>query len=177
MFVPGSSMSPTLLVGDYFLVGTQHTLTLPMRGDVVAFKYPRDPSVIYVKRVIALPGDTVQMRQGFLYINRQLRVREPEGDYLVDDIGSCMALRRYVETLPNRVSYYILKATDDGDMNNTNLYIVPPDHFFAMGDNRDNSADSRFMNGVGFVPQENIVGQVGVVFWAHQLSRIGRRVE
>ena len=105
--------------------------------------------VDYIKRIVGLPGDHIQVKQGQLYINGEEVPRQPAGDYVTDDSGIHMVLRRYLETLPGGVEHYILKATDEGEMNNTPEYVVPPDHVFAMGDNRDNSADSRFMNASG----------------------------
>ena len=183
--IPSGSMLPTLLVGDYLFVAkysygySRYSLpfgwppfpgrifgSLPRRGDVAVFKYPRDNSTDYIKRIVGLPGDRVQVRQGQLYINGQLCPRQPEGDYVVDDSGIHMVLRLYQETLPNGVKHDLLKATDEGEMNNTPEFLVPPDHVFAMGDNRDKSADSRFMNGVGFVPVENLVGRAEIIFFS-----------
>jgi len=183
--IPSGSMLPTLLIGDYLFVSkysygySRYSLPfgwppfsgriierLPHRGDVAVFKYPRDNSTDYIKRIVGLPGDTIQVRQGLLYINGQLSKRQPEGDFVTDEGGIHMVLRRYIETMPNGVRHDILKATDEGDVNNTPVYTVPRDHLFAMGDNRDNSADSRFMNGVGFVPVENLVGRAEFLFFS-----------
>jgi signal peptidase I len=198
------SMIPTLLVGDYLFVSkysygySRYSLpfspplfsgrifgSLPARGDVAVFKYPRDNSTDYIKRIVGLPGDRIQVRQGQLYINGQICPRQPEGTYEANDGGIRMALARYRETLPGAdgkpgVRHDILKATDgieasrrpgfdpnrEFDPNNTPEYTVPPNHVFAMGDNRDNSADSRFMNGVGFVPVENLVGRAEILFFS-----------
>jgi signal peptidase I len=183
--IPSGSMIPTLLVGDYLFVSkysygySRYSLpfgwppfsgrifgSLPKRGDVAVFKYPRDNSTDYIKRIVGLPGDRIQVRQGQLYINGQLCPRQPEGDYVADDSGIHMVLRLYRETLLGGVKHDIIKATDEGEVNNTQEYLVPPDHVFAMGDNRDNSADSRFMNGVGFVPVENLVGRAEILFFS-----------
>jgi signal peptidase I len=183
--IPSGSMLPTLQIGDYLFVAkysygySRYSFpfgwppfsgrifsSLPHRGDVAVFKYPPDPSIDYIKRIVGLPGDTVQVRDGLLYINGKLCPREPEGDYVTDEDGIHMVQRRYDETLPNSVRHDILKATDQGEMNNTPVYQVPPDHLFAMGDNRDNSADSRFMNGVGFVPMDNLVGRAEIIFFS-----------
>jgi signal peptidase I len=179
---PSGSMIPTLLIGDYLFVSkfsygySRFSLPLfsgrfiefhhPQRGDVAVYKLPTDTSTDYIKRIVGLPGDRIQVKQGQLYINGELVPREPAGDYVTDDSGIHMVLRRYLETLPGGVQHYILKATDEGEMNNTPEYLVPPDHVFAMGDNRDNSADSRFMNGVGFVPVENLVGRAEILFFS-----------
>lgn len=180
--IPSGSMIPTLLVGDYLFVekysyGYSHYSlpfapdlfsgrifgSTPRRGDVMVFKYPRDTSVDYIKRVIGLPGDTVQVKEGRLWINGTEVAQQPEGDFEVDDDGVQVALRRYQETLPGGVAHDILKTTDSGEANNTPVYTVPPGSLFVMGDNRDNSADSRFW---GFVPMENLVGKAEVLFFS-----------
>lgn len=184
--IPSGSMIPTLLVGDYLFVSkysygySRYSLPfspplfsgrilahLPDRGDVAVFKLPRDTSTDYIKRIIGLPGDRVQMRQGQLYINGQIVPRQPAGDCVADDSGIRMIQRRYLETLPNGVKHYICKATDEGEQNNTQEFLVPADRIFAMGDNRDNSLDSRYMtNGVGYVPLENLVGRAEFLFFS-----------
>ncbi len=202
--IPSGSMIPTLLVGDYLFVSkysygySRFSLpfspplfngrifeSLPQRGDVAVFKYPRDNSTDYIKRIVGLPGDKVQMRQGVLHINGQPCPRVPLGMYEAKDAGIRMALTRYTETLPGSdgkpgIKHDILKATDGVDVarrpgfdpnrefdpNNTPEYVVPAGHVFAMGDNRDNSADSRFMNSVGFVPIENLVGRAEFLFFS-----------
>ena len=136
---------------------------MPHRGDVVVFRYPPDPSEDYIKRVIGLPGDHVQVREGQLYINGQEVPRQPAGDYVTDEDGIHMVLRRYREELPGGVNHYLLKATDQGEMNNTGEYVVPPAELMVLGDNRDNSADSRFW---GFVPMENLIGKAEVIFFS-----------
>lgn len=180
--IPSGSMIPTLLVGDYLFVekysyGYSHYSlpfapdlfsgrifgSVPQRGDVMVFKYPRDTSVDYIKRVIGLPGDTVQVTEGRLYINGKEVERVPEGDYQVNDEGVQQVLRLYQENLPGGVHHDILKATELGDANNTQPYTVPAGELFVMGDNRDNSADSRFW---GFVPMENLVGKAEIIFFS-----------
>lgn len=183
--IPSGSMIPTLLVGDYLFVSkysygyssyslpfSPHLFSgrvfgrLPDRGDVAVFKLPRDPSVDYIKRIVGLPGDRVQVRQGQLYINGQLAPRQAQGDYLAEDEGGRTLSRRYSETLPGGRRHDILKQTDESEANNTIEYKVPEGHVFAMGDNRDNSLDSRFMSGVGFVPVENLVGRAEFIFFS-----------
>jgi signal peptidase I len=183
--IPSGSMIPTLLVGDYLFVAkysygySMYSLpfapalfsgrifgSLPKRGDVAVFKYPRDTSVDYIKRIVGLPGDRIQVKQGQLYINGELCPRQPEGEYLSDDNGIKFMSKLYQETLPNGVKHEILKQRDDDPVNNTQEYVVPPGHVFAMGDNRDNSQDSRFMNAVGFVPVENLVGRAEILFFS-----------
>jgi signal peptidase I len=181
--IPSGSMIPTLLVGDYLFVakysyGYSHFSLplspplfsgrifgrLPTRGDVAVFKLPRDTSQDYIKRIIGLPGDRIQMMHGLLYINGQEVQRKPAGEFMVTGEGPPMLLKRYLETLPNGVEHYILKASDDGPLDNTQEYKVPEGCVFAMGDNRDNSLDSRVLNAVGYVPVENLVGRAEFIF-------------
>ena len=186
--IPSGSMIPTLLVGDYLFVSkfsygySRYSLPfspplfsgrifgrLPDRGDVAVFKLPRDNSTDYIKRIVGLPGDRMQMRGGQLYINGQMLPRQPAGEFIAEGEGMRMQLRRYIETLPNGVKHPILKASDDQPLDNTPEYVVPAGNVFAMGDNRDNSLDSRVMdprNGVGFVPVENLVGRAEFIFFS-----------
>ena len=184
--IPSGSMIPTLLVGDYLFVSkysygySRFSFpfspalfsgrifgSAPKRGDVVVFKLPLDNSTDYIKRIVGLPGDHVQMRQGQLYINNQLVPRSPAGDCIAEDSGIRMVEKRYLEELPGGVKHYICKATEDVFANNTPDFLVPADRIFAMGDNRDNSLDSRFMDrGVGFVPIENLVGRAEFIFFS-----------
>ena len=183
--IPSGSMIPTLLVGDYLFVSkysygysrfslpfSPNLFTgrilggVPERGDVAVFKFPRDTSVDYIKRIVGLPGDRIQVRGGQLYINGQLLPRTADGEFIADDDGRRTLGRRYIETMPSGRQHALLKLTDEGDANNTPEYVVPADHVFAMGDNRDNSLDSRFMNGVGYVPIENLVGRAEFIFFS-----------
>lgn len=185
--IPSGSMIPTLLVGDYLFVSkysygySRYSMPfapnlfsgrifgrLPERGDVVVFKFPKDNTTDYIKRIMGLPGDRIQMKGGQLYINGALLPRQPEGDYVSDEDGRTTLAREYLETLPNGRQHDILKETDSGYMNNTPEFRVPEGHVFAMGDNRDNSSDSRLMdgNGVGFVPVQNLVGRAEFIFFS-----------
>jgi len=189
--IPSGSMIPTLLVGDYLFVSkysygySRHSLPLslplipgrvlysqPERGDVAVFKLPSDNKTDYIKRLIGLPGDTIQMRRGRLYINGKLVPRKRIEDFLVEEYpGQVQSVPQFVETLPNGRTHRILEVSDQGPLDNTPIYKVPPGHFFAMGDNRDNSSDSRVPsrrggNGVGFVPLENLVGRAEVMFFS-----------
>lgn len=144
---------------------------VPERGDVAVFKLPTNTSVDYVKRVIGLPGDRIQMIGGVLYINGVAVKKERIADY-VDPNAEATSLRgppllpQYLETLPNGVSYRVLDYKPDGMADNTREYVVPANHYFMMGDNRDNSEDSRFLDEVGYVPIENFVGRADVIFFS-----------
>ncbi|MCR4267931.1 signal peptidase I [Nitratireductor sp. ZSWI3] len=182
--IPSGSMRPTLLEGDYLFVTkwaygySRHSLPFsppifsgriwggePKRGDVVVFKFPPNPSIDYIKRVIGLPGDTIQMREGVLYINNEPVKREKTGQINDPDITEMdRPVDVYRETLPNGVSYETLDLTPNGIGDNTREFVVPEGHYFMMGDNRDNSADSRFS--VGFVPAENLVGRANIIFFS-----------
>ena len=181
--IPSGSMIPTLLVGDYLFVskfsyGYSHfslpmspnlfsgriLASLPKRGDVAVFKLPRDSSTDYIKRIVGLPGDHIQMKGGQLFINGEQVVREAAGDYVAEGDGPRMMMKRYLETLPGGKQHYILKASDDGQLDNTQEYVVPAGDVFCMGDNRDNSLDSRVLNAVGYVPLENLVGRAEFIF-------------
>jgi len=191
--IPSGSMVPTLLVGDYLFVSkfsygySRYSLPFglplfsgriylpfsqpPQRGDVAVFKLPTDPSVDYIKRIVGLPGDRVQMRHGELYINDQLVPRKPFGEYLYEEGPSVVVLKQYLEDLPRGPAtppkeHRIIEVSNDGPLDNTPVYTVPPDHYFAMGDNRDNSQDSRVLSAVGYIPAENLVGKAQFLFFS-----------
>jgi signal peptidase I len=139
----------------------------PSRGDVAVFKYPKDLNIDYIKRVIGLPGDKIQMKDGVLFVNGTAVKKDRIEDYIdpAGENGRGTVIKQYIETLPNGVTYKVLDAADE-PQDNTEVYDVPADHYFMMGDNRDNSADSRFANGVGFVPIENFVGKANIIFFS-----------
>lgn len=182
--IPSGSMIPNLLVGDYLFVSkysygySRFSMPLspplfsgrlafsePERGDIAVFKYPRDTSIDYIKRVVGLPGDRIQMRGGRLHINGVMVPRERVEDYVyIDTDGKVVRSARYVETLPEGMRYRILEASDTAQFDDTPEYVVPFGHYFMMGDNRDRSADSRA--DVGFVPAENLVGRAELLFFS-----------
>jgi signal peptidase I len=147
--MPSSSDAPTLLVGDYFFVSKYSYGAFgaqPQRGDMVVFGLPKDISIKYAKRIVGLPGDRIQMIGGVLTINGQPVRRERTEDFITEDDGVVQRIKQYRETMPNSVTYNTLDLTENGFYDNTPPYTVPPGHYFMMGDNRDNSTDSRALN-------------------------------
>ena len=140
----------------------------PKRGDVVVFKLPRDNSTDYIKRVIGLPGDEIQMRSGVLYINGKDVPKRPNGFFTTreEEGGPPRKLAMFEETLPNGVKYNVLDSEPNGPFDNTGVFKVPAGHYFMMGDNRDNSTDSRASYGVGYVPFDNLIGKAQIIFFS-----------
>lgn len=185
--IPSGSMMPTLLVGDYLfvsklsygysrfslplslpLIPDRILFTEPERGDVVVFRLPTNTDKDYIKRIVGLPGDKIQVVQGILHINGNPVKRERVDDFLIDNgFGNVRRVPRYIETLPNGVQHFINESEgDNGPSDNTPVYIVPEGHYFGMGDNRDNSSDSRFLNRVGYIPRQNLIGKAVVKFFS-----------
>jgi signal peptidase I len=136
----------------------------PDRGDVIVFKYPQDNSTDFIKRLVGMPGETVQMKDGRLYINGQIVPRKRVGDYVENFDGRENRVPQYEETLPNGKTYFTLDRDPDSPLDNTELYRVPAGHYFMMGDNRDNSDDSR--QAVGYVPYDNLEGKAMIRFFS-----------
>ncbi len=185
--IPSASMEATLLVGDYLFVEkfsygySRYTFPFggwpfgdgmqgrflerkPQRGDVVVFKFPQDNSTDFIKRLIGMPGDKVQVRNSLLYLNGKLVPRTRVEDYVEMVDGAPHHVPQYRETLPGGKTYLTLDRDPDGPLDNTGVFVVPPDHYFMMGDNRDNSDDSRMA--VGYVPAENLEGKAEFRFFS-----------
>ncbi len=190
--IPSGSMKSTLLVGDYLFVskysyGYSHKSLpfgvpffrgriferQPERGDVVVFKLPRDGKTDYIKRCVGLPGDKIQMISGVLYINGEAVPKEKAGIFTDINIpaNTRKNIQEYVETLPNGVRHITLDEKSFERNDDTGIFVVPDGHYFMMGDNRDNSSDSRvFTSGVGYVPAENLVGRAELIFFSTNQS-------
>jgi signal peptidase I len=212
--IPSSSMVPTLLIGDYLFVSKSaygygkysfpgNLVPVegriwegePERGDVIVFRPPGDPETDFIKRLIGLPGDRVQMREGRLYINDVMVERQRIEDYVNPDRPGMGPVPQYMETLPGGLTHRIIEEAGDlGGNDQTQTFVVPAGHYFMMGDNRDGSADSREMdrakmssdakcqgevidasasdcfNKVGFVPKENLIGPAKILFWSYDSS-------
>lgn len=183
--IPSGSMFPTLLVGDYLFVEKyaygyskySFPMDLPVfegrimerqvtRGDVAVFRQPKKPTIDYIKRIIGLPGDTVEVREGHLYINGEPTLREYLGTEETPDGATSMFYMKYNETLPNGVKHHIYEISDHEALDNTQVYTVPEGYYFAMGDNRDSSLDSRVTYEVGMVPAQNLIGRAAFIFFS-----------
>ncbi len=208
--IPSASMEPTLLVGDYIIVSKfaygwgRHSIPLnpplgqarllyqpPKRGDIIVFKLPRDGKTDYIKRLVGLPGDQIQVTHGVLHINGQAVQREKLGPGAADpDGGFTPVVTRFKETLPGGKTFVTNSYSPDGAADNTAVYTVPQGCFFMMGDNRDDSLDSRFDPGeiapgeascawnsdvdnrippdlgVGFVPADDLVGRADIILFS-----------
>ena len=182
--IPSGSMKPNLLVGDFLFVSkwdygySRYSFPFglapfsgkimeksPNRGDVIVFKLPGQENINYVKRLVGLPGETIKVVGGLIYIKKQgfddFEVIDQIEDGLFLDDQYKVNINQLVES-----GYKILNLTDNGPLDYTPEYIIPDNKFFFMGDNRDNSSDSRVMSGVGFVPKENIIGRVWFIWFS-----------
>jgi signal peptidase I len=193
--IPAASSEPNYMVGDFIFVSkfaygySKYSFSpfnffsfegrtgnsLPAAGDVVVFKYPADTSVDYIKRVVGLPGDRIKMIAGVLNINGVAVKLEPVE--LAPEYYNMDGLKFFRETLPSGRSY-VVSDLGDNWQDNTEEYVVPPKHYFMMGDSRDNSQDSRFLDKVGYVPEENIIGLVSILaFNSRGISTFNRPEE
>lgn len=190
--IPSSSMKPNLLIGDYifvskysygysrysipfgaskifdFLEGRIFDFNKPERGDITVFRLPSNPKINYVKRLVGLPGDKIQVINGVLYVNSEPVKKKPSDNFLDDfDYLQYNKFQEEIFVSDNeKKNYYVLDSDDNSTKDNTDIYVVPEGHYFMMGDNRDNSLDSRFLNEVGYVKYENLVGKAKLVFFS-----------
>ena len=192
--LPSASMAPTLLPGDRVFAAkypygyTRYSLPFspplfsgrifgvsPARGDVIVFRLPKDVSTDYVKRVVGLPGDRIQMKEGELFINGTAARRKRVESFEEHDVcgGGPSKVKRWRETLPEGASYETLDCVDRGFYDDTNVFTVPAGHLFVLGDNRDNSTDSRVLSAVGYIPLENVIGRVGMIFFSRDAGGDG----
>ncbi len=185
--IPSASMEATLLVGDYLFVEkfsygySRYTFPFggwpfgdkmegryfahdPTRGDVIVFKYPQDNTTDFIKRLIGMPGDTIQMKNGVLFINGKAVPKKRIADYVETVDGFEHHVPQFEETLPEGKTYKVLDRDPEGALDNTEEFQVPAGHYFMMGDNRDNSDDSRAA--VGYVPAENLEGKAEIRFFS-----------
>ena len=183
--IPTASMQSTLMIGDYFIASKftwgfgkySFPIALPFNGRFFAMAEPQRGEIAvfrnevsnedYIKRVIGLPGDRIQMREGRLYINGTMVERRQIGEAVdTDSDGRTVPVLVYEETLPNGVTHIIQEVSDDQFLDNTEEYVVPPGHYFMMGDNRDRSQDSRVLSAVGYVPFDNFIGKAEARFFS-----------
>jgi|TARA_B110001452_G_C15136432_1_gene395776 signal peptidase I len=185
-YIPSSSMEPTLLIGDRIFVSkysygySKHSFPFspdvsdkrffsktPKRGDLVVFKTPSDNRTDYIKRLIGLPGETIQFVNGDLFINENKIIREKiKNSDLIRCGNSNIQTNSYFETLPNG-SKHLVVYKKNGSLQNTKKFNVPSKHYFLMGDNRDCSSDSRYLDSVGYVNNVNLVGKAKIVFFSN----------
>mgnify|MGYP002849676197 CR=1 FL=1 len=188
--IPSGSMKPNLLVGDFIFVSkwsygfSKHSLPFsiplipnkiftkfPNRGEVIVFKAPYDNRTDYIKRVIGLPGDKIIIENGNVIINHNMVLRKKIDDFVdINKNGKKTRIRQYEELFYD-LEIKVLDLTDKGPVDNTIQYDVPDNHVFVMGDNRDNSQDSRFLNRIGYIPIENIIGKAQYIFFSLENSR------
>jgi len=162
--VASASNLPTLSTTDYVVADIHHPEAVPAYGDIIVFRHPRDSKVDYLKRVVGLPGDRVQLRDGILYLNGKPVPREPQAG-----APGNPAFKQYRETLPNGRAYPVLE-TSESAAQSTEEFNVPPGFFFVLGDNRGNSLDSRYKD-LGYIPIANFIGTVRTIYWSNEPAR------
>ena len=189
-YIPSSSMEPTLLVGDRIFVSkytygyTKHSFPFsppifknrifnskPNYGDLIVFKTPTDNRTDFIKRLIGLPGDTIQFVDGNLIINKKKNMKNP---IMINDNIRCagrdIEVNAFQEELPNKKKHNVVYSKV-GSMKNSDIYVVPDDHYFFLGDNRDCSSDSRFLTNVGYVHENNLVGKARMIFFSNDSKK------
>jgi len=210
--IPSGSMIPTLLVGDYLFVSkysygySKYSFPFgvipisdrildktPKRGDVIVFRKPGDESIDYIKRLVGLPNDTIQVKKGILFINsKKIKRIKTNIGIMKNNFGGERVFTQYKEIFDNKSLHQIIESSDNDPFDDTIEFKVPAGHFFFMGDNRDNSRDSRTPE-VGFVPKKNLIGKAQIIFFSHngsasifefwkwhksiRFSRIGKAIE
>ena len=188
-YIPSSSMEPTLLVGDRIFVSkftygySKHSFPfspnitnerflskLPKRGDLVVFKTPADNRTDYIKRLIGLPGDTIQFIEGELIINKKKILRKQiESEKIVRCGNFFLETNTFIETLPNGLEHLVVYKKR-GSLQNSKVFKVPANHYFLLGDNRDCSKDSRYLDSVGYVNNLNLVGEAKIIFFSNDTN-------
>ena len=188
-YIPSSSMEPTLLVGDRIFVSkytygySKHSFPFsppilnkrifssePKYGDLIVFKTPSDNRTDFIKRLVGLPGDKIQIKNGDLLINQEkVEKEEMLNDFEIKCGGENIDVKLFNEILPNTIKHTVV-YNKIGSMVNSDLYIVPEDHYFLLGDNRDCSRDSRFLSSVGYVHKDNLVGKARLIFFSNDTN-------
>jgi signal peptidase I len=176
-------MSPTLLRGDYVLAERlADPFEGPNRGDVIAFELPKNRDLVFVRRLIGLPGDRIRVADGILHVNGEPVTRESAGTVVLESENGEVEATAYLEKSPGGRSYRVVEVSDHADLDDTPVYTVPPGHYFFMGDNRDRTLDGRNMSEVGFIPADHLIGRARILSFSHdglavRFGRIGQEIE